>query len=367
VLCRSTDIALRWIGGAPGEASGGTPAGGLLKGAAIAIAMRAIAGLGAGVTVALALLILFPEVREGPLGYVDPLYARLRLERIVEIQPVLSLHALIHGDALKAIRRTLEILGIALLAVPWLIGVLRKARGAERRAWVCVAIALAVFLPLALHQVRWSSYAEALLVLPYAGFLAWLCDRLAARISGKTLILARPLLILCALFWPLLAVQLLPQQRIETASAACPVQELAPVLESLAGGTSRTVMAFADYGPELLYRTGHSVLSIPNHRPQRGFTTTYLVLSRASEGLARAMLDEHGVQWILLCPGAAERSVFAPDGGDDTLYERLAEGMPPSWLRPLPLPEDLATHARLYAISPAPAMAGQDRSDAERL
>jgi hypothetical protein len=126
-------------------------------------------------------------------------------------------------------------------------------------------------------------------------------------------------------------------------------------------------MTFADYGPELLYRTGHSVLSIPNHRPQRGFTATYLVLTRASEGLARAMLAEHGVDWILLCPGAVERSVFAPDGDHGTLYTRLAEGAPPSWLRPLPLPDELATQARLYAIRPGPAMAGQDRSDAERL
>jgi hypothetical protein len=249
-----------------------------------------------------------------------------------------------------------------------LIVVLRRTPGAERRAWVCVAIALAVFLALALHQVRWSSYTEALLVLPYAGLVAWLCGRLATRLGGSALTLTRPLLIVCALFWPLLVVQLLPQQRIETADAACPVQRLAPVLETLAGGTDRTVMTFADYGPELLYRTGHSVLSIPNHRPQRGFTTTYLVLTRSSEGLARAMLDEHGVDWILLCPSAAERSVFAPDGGDDdTLYERLAEGAPPSWLWPLPLPDDLSMQARLYAISPAPAMAGQDRSDAERL
>jgi hypothetical protein len=127
-------------------------------------------------------------------------------------------------------------------------------------------------------------------------------------------------------------------------------------------------MTFADYGPELLYRTGHSVLSIPNHRPQPGFTATYLVLSRASEGLARAMLAEHGVDWILLCPGKVERSVFAADGEDgDTLYARLAGGSPPPWLRPLPLPDDLASQARLYAISPAPAMAGEDISDAERL
>ena len=30
----------------------------------------------------------------------------------------------------------------------------------------------------------------------------------------------------------------------------------------------------ADYGPEILYRTGLGVLSIPNHRPQPGFAAT---------------------------------------------------------------------------------------------
>jgi hypothetical protein len=280
---------------------------------------------------------------------------------------VVSLQALIDGNALKTIRRAVEILGIALAALPWLIVALCRTRGPERRGWTCVAIALAVFLPLSLHQVRWSSYAEALLVLPYAGLVVWLCGHLAARIGGGALTVARPLLIVCALFWPLLVVQLLPQQRIETADAACPVRRLAPALEELAGGASRTVMTFADYGPELLYRTGHSVLSIPNHRPQPGFTATYLVLTRASEALARSMLAEHGVDWILLCPSAVERSVFAPDGSDDTLYARLVERAPPPWLQPLLLPGDLASQARLYAISPMPAMAGQDGAHAKRL
>jgi hypothetical protein len=366
VLWRSTDLVLRWIGGAPGEHSGEAPASGALGGAAIGIVVRAIAGLAAGLTVALALLVLFPELRQGPLGYVDPLYAQVRLRRISEIQPLLSPDWL-EGDLGPKVRRALRYLGLGLLAVPFIVTLVVREQGDRRRIWVCIAMALGLFVGLTFYQIRWSSYAQLFLVLPYSALMGSLLRRVAERASARALPFCRAPLMVLGLFWPFLLPQLLPQQRIETAGAACPVQRLSPVLDRLAGGSSRTVMAYADYGPELLYRTGHSVLSIPNHRPQPGFTATYLVLTRASEDLARAMLAEHGVDWILLCPSATERSVFVPDEHGETLYERLAEGAPPPWLRPLPLPEDLAAQARLYAISPAPAIAGEHLSDAERL
>ena len=34
------------------------------------------------------MLLCFPDLRQGPLGRVDPLYARIRLHNIVEIQPL---------------------------------------------------------------------------------------------------------------------------------------------------------------------------------------------------------------------------------------------------------------------------------------
>jgi hypothetical protein len=93
------------------------------------------------------------------------------------------------------------------------------------------------------------------------------------------------------------------------------------------------------------------VLAIPNHRPQPGFTATYRVLTTTDEQVARAELARFGVDLILLCPSATERSLFAVDTATGpTLYQRLADGEVPSWLRPVPLAPDLAAAARLFEV-----------------
>jgi len=200
--------------------------------------------------------------------------------------------------------------------------------------------------------VRWSSYAQIALLLPYSAALAWLLHRLARRLPGRLMVLCRPLVIVIALFWPLLLAQAFPQQRIETADAACPIDGLVQALKAAADGARGTVLGMADYGPELLYRTPQGVLSIPNHRPQPGFAATWRVLTATDEAAARAALERHGVDWILLCPSAVERAAFAPAPGTaDNLYGRLVERQPPAWLRRLPLPQE-AGQALLFAFVP---------------
>src|SRR5690606_37422967 len=159
------------------------------------------------------------------------------------------------------------------------------------------------------------------------------------------------LVILAALLWPLLLPAALPQQKIETARQACPLDRLAAVLDR-AAPEPRTLLAYADYGSELLYRTPHRVLSIPNHRPQPGFAATWRILTTTDEAAARAELARHGVDWILLCPSETERALFAVAGEPRrTMYQRLVDGRAPSWLRPLPLEGDLAAEARLFEVA----------------
>ena len=93
------------------------------------------------------------------------------------------------------------------------------------------------------------------------------------------------------------------------------------------------------------------MLSIPNHRPQPGFAATYRILTSTDERVARAELARFGVDWILLCPSATERWLFAvPAAGGTTLYQRLADGAAPAWLRPVPLEGELAAAARLFEV-----------------
>jgi hypothetical protein len=180
------------------------------------IDLRACLGAGGALAVAFAMLALFPGLRQGPLGAVDPLYDRLRLQHIVEIQPLIALDSLRAGEIAKAVRRVLEVLGIALPALPFLGALLVRRRAGARRLWGYLALTLGIFLALALYQVRWSIYTQVLLVLPYSACIAWLLGTLGRRFGGGATKIWRPLVIVAALFWPLLIVQLLPQNQITT-------------------------------------------------------------------------------------------------------------------------------------------------------
>jgi hypothetical protein len=100
------------------------------------------------------------------------------------------------------------------------------------------------------------------------------------------------------------------------------------------------------------------VLSIPNHRPQPGFAATYRVLTSRDDSIALAAAADRGVDWILLCPSAAEQRLFAVAGAAPaTLYRRLVDGRPPAWLRPLPLPAEFAEAVRLFEVVEPPLVA----------
>jgi hypothetical protein len=307
---------------------------------------------GAGLaSIGLAMLILFPELARGPLGEVDPLYDEIRLQRIVEIQPLVSLERLAAGRLGEIANRVIQVVGIAFLAVPFLVVLLRRPSLPGHRVWVGFALALAMFLPLAAYQMRWSSYAQVLLVPPYSALIAWLLLRVSEHLPPSRLQLVRPLIIVAALFWPLGLAQLMPQQEIVTATEMCRIDRASPELNRL--GPSGTVLALADYGPELLYRTQHGVLSIPNHRPQPGFNAGYRALTTTDLAAARAELIRHGVDWILLCPSIVERGHFTEGReGEATLYRRLLDGTAPSWLRAVALGEELSDSMRLFALDP---------------
>jgi hypothetical protein len=306
----------------------------------------ALAGIG------LAMLILFPQLAQGPLGEVDPLYDRLRLQRIVEIQPLVSLERLAAGHLGEIANRVIQIVGIAFVAVPFLALLLAHPKIQGHRIWVANALALAVFLPLAAYQIRWSIDAQLLLVPPYAAAVAWLLAGVAEHLPPSRLQIVRPLIIVGALFWPIGLAQLVPQQEIVTASEACPIDRASSLLDGL--GPSGTILALADYGPELLYRTRHQVLSIPNHRPQPGFAASYRALTASDPQTARAELERHGVNWIVLCPSIVERGHYDEGhDGEATLYQRLLDGTAPAWARPVALPEDLREHMRIFAVGPS--------------
>src|SRR3546814_2593890 len=61
--------------------------------------------------------------------------------------------------------------GVQTCALPislFLPHLIRRSAGDVRRGWLALALALAIFLPLALWQLRWSAYAQFVAAPAYA-------------------------------------------------------------------------------------------------------------------------------------------------------------------------------------------------------
>jgi hypothetical protein len=133
---------------------------------------------------------------------------------------------------------------------------------------------------------------------------------------------------------------------------SCPLRDLAPLLNDPAGlgATPKTILALIDSGPELLYRTQHSVLSIPNHRYQPGFAAGYRVMTASDFAAAERGLRAAGVDLVLVCPNSVENWFYSTESDARTLSEALQAGDPPGYLSQVVLPEPLNRQFMLYAL-----------------
>jgi len=313
----------------------------------------------AGATAALSLLALwslFPAFFANPMAPGGDLYLRKHMAKIAEIQPIVDVAAVRRHEWAGSVEGAVFWLGIALPAVPWLVYRLRRGGEAVRRQFLLIAVALVAYVPLTLYQVRWACYAETVLVLPYADLAAALVARLSARFSEPILSVVRPLLVVAMCTWVFVPSVLAGTPQNDRAQAvklrqSCPVKEFAAALDdpSGLGRGPKVVLALIDFGPELLYRTPHAVLSIPNHRPQPGFAAGYRIMTATDFAVSRRLLAENRVDLVAICSGSAEPWFYDDGQSGDTLYRALSDGAPPAFLRPVPLPDDVGGF-RLFAV-----------------
>ena len=311
--------------------------------------------------------IAFPGFFASPLAGVDPLYRAMRLEKIEEIMPLINPAAVAVNGLATEVARAVMTLGIALVALPWLLWQLAaKIRGgqADLWQWVYLGLGLCVFVPMTLAQSRWSPYGGLFALIVYTHFACRLVAAVQNRVAPTALSVVRPLLVVALVLWPIspfVAMADRMEAQIEAKAAMnCDIGGVAVFLGDPGGlgATRAQLMAFVDYGPELLYRTPHSVLAIPNHRPQPGFTASYQAMTATDMGEAEAILRGVHTDLVLVCDANVPRNFYGSrasrDGESDTptLHEALNEGAPPAFLSPVALPPDVGPNLKLYAVAP---------------
>ena len=323
---------------------------------AAAFSGRAGVALAGALLVLLATWLFVPKLLQGPHADVAPRVVEVWFRKVSEVRPLL-----LAAQPLKSAREVLFFLGPALLAVPFVVFLVRSSEGARRHQWLFVAGGLTLFVPLALYQARWATFAEIFVVPAYAALVLAVLARLDRLQTSANLLraLTRALTVVLFAVWALLAAVFLhglergSKGEVAAAERAkCPIGRMSRFLG--AGGLAeppRRILSFVFLGPEILYRTPHHVVATPYHRNSAGILDTYDALKAVDDAKARAIVRRRQIDWLLICSKGKEQRWYRGRGGDETLFDRLKARRPPAWLVPLKLPDELSAFG-LYAVDP---------------
>ena len=306
-------------------------------GVAAAAAAAALAGLVA----------LFPECRALPAitAAQDSLLAKAWLANVGEVRSILTMFQSspeqtpfwLLGPAVAVIVAALQVLG----------------RGGWTRWGAYLAFAAAAFALLLWHS-RLLPFAHLFAVPP----LAWLLGIPWRRVetwAPVRRVAARFALLIAFSPVPTGALLLLAQEPSkadarQSVQAACDIRRALPVLNGARlAEPPKVIAAFIDLGPELLFRTPHSVLAAPYHRNVAGNLDVLRLFAARTDDAARRIIRRRKVDLVFFCPLSGARYAHSGDG-TRAFVDRLADGEIPDWLSPVPLPGE--TKLLLFDVKP---------------
>ena len=274
---------------------------------------RVFLGAVGGVAVVGLMWVVYPKFFHGPLVDVDPRVITLHWDRVTETQPLLSTDPWQFG-------RLIFMLGIAIPAIPYLIWLIWNEKDPRIRGfWLMIGLGVITYLPLTIREMRWVPYSEFLLVVPYAQLIYQIIQRYdyGLKVPWQGIVKGGVVLV-GALGFVVGGSTLMAAEDSGvsgTTAEDCPIISLSEYLNEPNGwgDQERTIMAFVDFGPELLYRTSHRVIATPYHRNAAGIVDTHRVLSDSTDEEARRILQQRQVDLILVCQTSpTEAHFYAP-------------------------------------------------------
>jgi hypothetical protein len=297
----------------------------------------------------------YPGLFAGPMSDVDELFQRVHLSKIKELQPAISFTALNGEDWLNELSKFILWVGIIIPGIPLLISRIWKTSDDVRLGWSFIGILCLVYIPLSIAELRWAPYTAVLMLPGYIWFVTSLMQISSARLHGHMAGIARiAILVSSVVVFALPKVIFSGEERGAGNVTACPLNTISAYLVATSrdDDLQKNLLAFTDFGPELLYRTPYTVFSIPSHRYHSGFTNSYMIMTATNDSEARQLILEHEVDLILLCPAGHENHFYESSDGRATLHKRLSTGDIPEWLEQAYLPDELAERFRLYRLRP---------------
>ena len=288
---------------------------------------------------------VFPGFFKGPLAGMDPIIRQLVWDHVSETQPLQISEAIIG-------------LGVSILVLPCLAyGMWRESAMLSKYQNLILLVGAGTFIPLTLYESRWAPYASIILLIPYVLYVRSALEWIEARWPNKRGEAASLLFGLVMLFWPLTVGTVMafdePQRETATIGGKCallPLTEFLNVQETNEP-ISKTILAFKDFGPELLYRTSYQVIGTPMHRNREGLRDMLAIMKAEDPATAATIIHRRNINLILLCKYSKEESsVYGDSLSKVTFYKTLLKGDLPEWIGEVKLPEDLKKSFKLFEV-----------------
>ena len=295
---------------------------------------RLLIGGAAAVAVAAFYALAWPHCL-GRLEGSTPELEEMWLSRVREARPIYT-----HSSLVMA--AVLALPGAGLIGYALMIW--RNRRDAEALIpWAGLAFLAIIPAALLFWQTRAGPSAQ-LLSIPGATALAWLLigwaqsrPQMLVRVLGSVLAFYA----VSGLAVQNAVQQLTPdkanakQNAISQANGRCPtLAALRPIAQQPKG----YVLTHVDLGPRLITVTHHDAVAGPYHRNQQAILDVMKGF-RGTPEAAQAMIARRGIDYVLICPGLSETTVYRAESPKG-FYAQLAKGKVPAWLAPIPLPKD---------------------------
>ncbi len=288
---------------------------------------RLVAGVGAGVAVALTSVAVDPGCLASPYAGVSLGVMQNWMSHVTEARNIFRLASSNPGFALS-------VFGFALTALAGGLFVLRQTDKPGRASLVGLVALLALSILVTAWQVRAMVFAHGLAALT-AGYVAGaLWPVLMARKGTARVGALAALLLLAPTSWQTAGVWISPKNDTKAERAENRVScRSTEAMENLAALPPAKVFAPIDLGTAILAHTDHSIFAAPYHR-NVGAIASAIEIFEAPPEEARQMLQALGADYVYACPGLDEMELYAsraPDG----LAAAFAEGTLPAWFTPV--------------------------------
>lgn len=316
------------------------------------IGRRILVGGGGVAVVAAVVGVVFPEFFGGPMVEMDPRLRPIWLDHIREFRPVVSSGGAGADGVVSVVHLASFLIGAPLAMACSLWG-----HPDRRGRWLLVAGALLWFGGLAVFlQGRWALYLHLLVPIPLGFLLGRVVDgaqsirpavlRAAVHVGSAVLIALLPFLFAV----PLVRAEGERSGFDEGAGESCSASALVPFLRDLEMREGAGILlAPADWGSEVVFRTGHRTVASPYHRNASGLLDSYDFMTARNAETSRGIAVERGIAWVVVCDDRRWFPIVAPDA-EGTFYEELSEGGTPEWLRSVALPASLGESVSFFKV-----------------